>query len=131
MRERLVGSCLSQGYQSESECKAWLEFELAYVEAVERERERGGELDMLKKIEIKIYRYRVMKKVRFRWEDIDKERIFYLYSSEHKIQNDVKKSKYEITFYLKASWNILSRKNKDIKVNYIIPKYKAQKNVFW
>ena len=37
-----------------------------------------------------------------------------------------KKFKCEITFYNKASENILSKKNKDIKVNYIIPKYKAQ-----
>ena len=29
-------------------------------------------------------------------------------------------------FYFKASQNIISRKNKFIKVNYIIPKYKAQ-----
>ena len=29
-------------------------------------------------------------------------------------------------FNFKASQNILTRKNKDIKVNYIVPKYKAQ-----
>ena len=51
----------------------------------------------------------------------------YIYISEHKDQNDVeKKSKCEISFYFKASYNILSRKNKDMKVNYIIPKYKSQ-----
>ena len=51
----------------------------------------------------------------------------YTYISEHKDQNDIKKtSKCEITFYFKSSSKILSRKNKDIKVNYIIPKYKAQ-----
>ena len=50
-----------------------------------------------------------------------------IYCSKHKDQNDVKKkSIYEISFYIKASWNISSRKNKDIKVNYIILKYKTQ-----
>ena len=50
-----------------------------------------------------------------------------MYSSEHKDQNDVKKkSKCEISFYFKASQNILSRKNKYIKINYIIPKYNVQ-----
>ena len=49
-----------------------------------------------------------------------------MYSSEYKDQNDVKqKSICEKTFYFKASWKGLLRKNKDIKVNYIIPKYKA------
>ena len=43
-----------------------------------------------------------------------------MYSSEHKDQNNVKKtSKWEISFYFKASSNIL-------KVIYTIPKYKAQ-----
>ena len=49
------------------------------------------------------------------------------YSNEHNDQNDVKKkSRYEITFYSKASLNILSKKNKDTKVNYTVTKYKAQ-----
>ena len=51
----------------------------------------------------------------------------YIYISEHKDQNNVKeKSKCEITIYFKASKNILSRKNKDIKINPVIPKYKVQ-----
>ena len=50
-----------------------------------------------------------------------------IYRREHKDQNDLKKKSIcEITFYFKASENILSKKDKDIKVNYIIPKYKAQ-----
>ena len=41
--------------------------------------------------------------------------MYFIYSSEHKDQNDVKKkSKCEITFYFKASKDISSRKNKDI-----------------
>ena len=53
--------------------------------------------------------------------------LFYTYSREYKDQNDVNKmSKCEINFYFKALLNILSRKNKDIKVNCIIPKYKYQ-----
>ena len=54
--------------------------------------------------------------------------IIMIYSCEYKDQNDPKKkSKCEITFffYFKASENILSRKNKDIKVNFIILKYKS------
>ena len=43
-----------------------------------------------------------------------------------KIRMMLRKSKREITFYFKTSLNILSRKNKDIKVNYIISQYKAQ-----
>ena len=51
----------------------------------------------------------------------------HIHSREHKDQNDVKKkSKCKMTFYFKVSSKILSRKNKDIKVNYIILKYKAQ-----
>ena len=50
----------------------------------------------------------------------------HIYNSEYKDQNDKKKSKCKIT-YFKASWNILSRKNKDIKVNYIIPNIKLNK----
>ena len=50
----------------------------------------------------------------------------YIYSSEHKDQNDVKKkSNGGTTFNFKVSENILSRTNKK-KINYIIPKYKAQ-----
>ena len=60
---------------------------------------------------------------------IDKHTHIYMYicNSEHKDQNDVKKnSKYEINFYFKVLSKILSGKNKDIKLNYLIPKYKEQ-----
>ena len=47
----------------------------------------------------------------------------YIYSSEHKDQNDIKeKSKCWNHFLALASY----QENKDIKANYIIPKYKAQ-----
>ena len=71
------------------------------------------------------YEKKLLKKPFFKKESI--YIYIYIYSSEHKDQNDVKKKfECEITFYFKTSVNILSRKNKDIKVNYIIPKYKTQ-----